>query len=290
MAGTNHKEKMILRNELLDEYICTAWSRAYMNERMLAQRLVGKLKNLKGRLDRFSLDKKLMLLTALNKRYLLIMYDNDTEKVSYQKMEKIFNHYVTAQKNFESDEARRELGVFIINERQAAKQFFIGAYRFAEPLYKMAENGDAYQFVSQFKTPAVSISKTEQNERNLDVYAMLFSFIEKGYFLDDYLKAYKIEYGHFTMIARLFRTEKPMSEDEVSNKHNLIWNNRNAPSKKKLNELIADGYVESHTYNKSDDDLESEDEEKKLTVFTLTSKGIALYTEIVEKLMTNLYE
>jgi hypothetical protein len=257
---------------------------------MLAQRLVGKLKNLKGRLDRFSLDKKLMLLTALNKRYLLIMYDNDTEKVSYQKMEKIFNHYVTAQKNFESDEARRELGVFIINERQAAKQFFIGAYRFAEPLYKMAENGDAYQFVSQFKTPAVSISKTEQNERNLDVYAMLFSFIEKGYFLDDYLKAYKIEYGHFTMIARLFRTEKPMSEDEVSNKHNLIWNNRNAPSKKKLNELIADGYVESHTYNKNDDDLESEDEEKKLTVFTLTSKGIALYTEIVEKLMTNLYE
>ena len=218
MAGYDHKERMVLSNILLDEFICREWDRANLSERKLAQHMTGKLSNLRGRIDRFSLDKKLLILTALNKRFLLLLYDNNAQKVTFEKMQKVFNHYITTQANYESEEARKEMGVFVINERQAAKQFFIGAYRFAEPLYKIAEDGTAFQFMSQFKTPAMAISKTEQKERNLDVYCLLMELVERGYFLDEILVPYKFDFGHFVLLGRLFRAEKPLTQEVLIKK------------------------------------------------------------------------
>lgn len=277
-----------VRSKQLDEYIIRNWHKALYFEKLLVQSLVGKVSSIQHRIDNYSLDTKLCMLTALNKRFCLLIFDNDKD-VEYTDVKKVFSYYVSKKINYESEEARKKIDMFIIDQRQVAKHFFAGTYRFSEPLYKMAKDGTQYQFISEFKTPHISISQSERTERNFDVYSMLFRMIEKGYYIDTFLLPLGFTFGHFTILAKLFRSERVLTKEELLKKNKFNMTLRTAPNDRMLKGMVDDGYVERHDFKDKDENgYVVHIHERPYQVYTLSPKGIRVYIEITNAMMNDI--
>lgn len=275
----------ILRSTQLDDFILGEWDELAPFEKMKINEGLGKVHNMHTHIQSYSLDKKLLMLTYMNKKFCVLVWD-DKRGADFFHFQKIFNYYLSEKQNFLSDEVRRTLNVFCINERMVAKHYFAGTYRFAEPLYRMVEENGTLtpvKFMSQFRTPASAISQGERTERNFSVYALLGKMLTKGYYLDDILLPFKLDFGHYLILQNLFNTEKPLSKDEVLNSKNILnRKTRTDPTNQRLNYLVEMQYVERHNFAEKDEDT---GEEKKIEVFTISSKGIHTWIDIINVIM-----
>lgn len=275
---TSRKQHLVLRNEQFDLYLKKAWEESAPHEKLKIQSALGKIRKIESQVAEYSLDKKLLIMTYLNKQFCLLIWDKDAG-ASFYDFQKTFNFYISAKENYLAEEARRRLNMFCIDTRQAAKHYFAGTYRYSEPVYRTAENGDVKKYMSNFKTPNVSLSQTERTERNFDVYKLFCKLLTKGYYLDNYLLPYKIDYGHFKILMALFVADKPLTKEKVLEKDNLNYDTRTSPSVPRLNHLINIlGCVDEHKFA---DKIDEEETTTKKVLYTLSAKGIDLYLEII---------
>lgn len=268
----------LVRSPLFDEYITNEMGKLAYYEKMKLAEALGKKPRHTSVLETYTLDRKLLLLTHMNKKFFLMIFDKDSA-ANFNDFEKVFQYYISGKNNYDSEEKRRELNVFCLDQRAVAKHYMAGAFRFSDPVYKTANDGTLHKFVSSFRTPNIAISQTERTERNFDVYKMFSRLLVKGYYLDNYLKPYQMDYGHMKILINLFVAEKPLNREETIDTENILnYYSRTDPSPQRLNYLVAHKYVDEHEFA-------DEESEKTKRVFTISAKGISTYLDVVNTLL-----
>lgn len=284
---SSHKLKLTSPN--LDKFIVDELDRALYSEKILAQTLIGG--QIKGRLsEKLDLDKKLLLLTALNKRFCLIIINNENSIKTTEGIRDAMKFYISTKKNYESEEKRRELGMFVIDERQASKLLFAGAYRFSETLYKIAETGTPTDYLKGFPTPNMVMDDKDRTEKNMDVYKFLFHLIEKGNNAEQYLKPLHLTFAHFKILALLFRTDKPLTLEEITDRKNNVFDKKSVKSKARLIQLVEMELVGKYKYGKLQEEYIEEEEIRNMTVYALMPKGIKTYIDIINSMTKTITE
>ncbi len=286
-TGTGRKYKntthRLLRSSNLDDYLRKQWEDSAPFEKMRINQAVGGLKTFNTFLEMANLDKKLLMLTYLNKGFCLQIFDTD-KNATHDDMKSVLNYYKSTKGNYESDEARRKLNVFIIDSRAVAKYYYAGQFRFSERTYRISEKGKLATYVSEIRTPNVSISNAERSERNYNVYQMICKVLAKGFFLDAYLNGHNLDYGMFKILLNLFIAERPLTRDETLDKDEIInYVSRHCPSGKRLNHLVRLQMVDEHKFGDTLDDGTI----KKMQVFTISAKGIDTYLQVMKQIMSD---
>ncbi len=279
---------LLFRSTLFDQYLAEEYGTMSEYEKLKMRHEVGKVHSIASHIENYSLDKKLLMLSYMNKEFCLLIFEKG-RGADFHDMQKIFNYYIDDKQNFLSEETRRKLNVYVIDQRQVAKHYFVGSYRFAEPVYKMAEDGAMREFITGFKSPNISISQSERTERNFDVYQMYCKLLLKGYYIDKLLEPMKFDYGHFKILVTLFCSSKPLTRDGALAKDNMFdYTLRTDPTPQRLNFLIEQGYVSKHDYADEVEGDEGVMVDKKISLYTISSKGIYTYRDIMNELTKDL--
>lgn len=274
MAGDYKKN--LIRSPLFDEYLAKEYKKLAPYEKLKISEALGKTQRTKAFIETYTMDRKLLLLTYMGKKFFMLIFD-DKNAANFEDFQKVFNYYISAKDNYDSEEKRRQLNVFCLDQRAVAKHYIMGAFRFSDPVYKAAEDGTPFKFMSQFKTPNVAISTTERTERNFDVYKMFTKLLTKGFHIESYIQAYGIDYGHFKILINLFCAERPLTQDETLDKGNILnYRSRTDPSNQRLVYMVAHDYIHEHEYT---------DGEKKFKTYTISAKGLDVYKDIINVLL-----
>jgi hypothetical protein len=130
----------LVRSPLFDEYMVNELKKLAPFEKLKIAEALGKSQRSTAVLESYTLDRKLLLLTFMNKKFFLLIFD-DKSAASFSDFQKVFNYYISGKNNYDSDEKRRELNVFCLDQRAVAKHYMAGAQRFSDPVYKTANDG-----------------------------------------------------------------------------------------------------------------------------------------------------
>ena len=271
----NRKAKKSFNSTQLDAYIKKQHNKLTSYERIRMNDSLGIFYK-DSDLAKRTLDQKLQILSYMNKKYMLIIMDNEEQDL--KDVRKVFRHYISEEANYESDEARKRLNTFIIDDKDISKRYFAGTQRFSTELYLYAYK----KGTPSINTPKMSMEYADRVESNYDVYEMLTNLLLKGYFLDHILQPYNLDYGHFKILARLFNADKPLQKKDLTKRNYInISDERKDSVVRRTDHLIKVGMIEAHSISEKDESGKY----NYLTVHTMSSKGIITYTEIVNTLI-----